>query len=127
MTDTRCVLKALLNDRYEINKQIDVAKREYLEEFKGKPVVWISDHAIVRYIERVLGHEIPESELGEKDAVVKYLYRNNLCGEEFRNSILDLKDQNFIIKSGIAMFRKDGMKYIFRDFVLVTILHDKKS
>lgn len=125
MTDSRIVFRKLLAERADLNVDIEIAKKRYLREYEGKPLVFISDHAIIRYIERVLKRSAPDSELGEKDRVAKFLQMNKLQGEEFRNEILPLDEQEFVIKTGVNRYKKGDFMYIFRDYTLVTIITNR--
>jgi len=125
MGKSRERLRAMLRARKDINAEIQCIKKEYLKEYEGVQVVWISDHAIVRYIERVLGEKVPESHLGEKDSVVKYLTRNGLDGLEFRNQILSVEEQHEIMQKDITFYVKGGWTYVLRDYTLVSIIPTK--
>ncbi len=123
--DSRHKLTALLNCREVMNEEIRKATHEYLEEYNGESIIFISDHAIIRHIERVLNQEVPESHLGDKDRVVKYLTKHNLNGEKFRNSILTLEEQKIIARGDVKCFHKNGFRYFIKSLALVSIVPNR--
>ena len=120
--DTRNQLKDAFNTRERLDAQIERLTDEYLEEFEGEHVVWITDHAIVRYIERILGMTVPESELGEKDRVAKWFSKQGVCPETFRNGILTLDEQQEIIRKRKSSYVKSGFRYLIKNLALISII-----
>lgn len=124
--DSRRQLRELIHERKVLNNKIECVKKVYLDEYEGQSVLFISDHAIIRYIERVIGDELSHSHLGDKDTIAKYVYGKGMTGYEFRNQILTVEEQRLIIKSNITFFKKGEWVYIIRDYTLTTIIHRDK-
>lgn len=81
------------NDLVEINKQIEEYK---ISLYKGAPRV--SDHAIIRYLERKYGFTF----------------------EEVRKEILT-EDRVSMIKAGAKSITHDGIRFVIVDNVIVTV------
>lgn len=124
--DSRIQLRRLIHERKVLNNKIECAKKIYLDEYDGQSVLFISDHAIIRYIERVLGDKLTHSHLGDKDTIAKYVRSKGMSGQEFRESILTVDEQRLIIKSNITFFKKNDWVYVIRDYTLTTIIHRDK-
>ena len=125
--NSRTKLKAALQWKEKIEKEIDVLTDEYLEEFKGEHLIWISDHAIIRYIERVELFYVPESTISEKDRVAKWFSVMKINPETFRNGILTLQEQEDIVRKRKTSYSKNGFRYLIKNLTLISIIPIKKK
>jgi len=124
--NSRMKLKSLLTCREVLDAEIRATTAAYLEEYSGQNIIWISDHAIIRYIERVKKHVVPEG-ISDKDRVVKYLDEHRLNGEKFREGILTQDEQILIARNDVRCFHKDGFRYVIKGLALVSVVPNKKK
>lgn len=128
MEKARLHLRSLIKQREILDRSIELAKKDYAEKCEeGAQCLFMTDHAIVRYIQRVLGDKLPESHLGEKDMVTKYITRNGLDSIKFRNTILTPEEQLDILKRNTTFYTKGEWTYVIRNYTLVSVIPKKEK
>ena len=122
--DSRKKLIHLLELKEKLDKEIEDAKEEYLIQYEGKPLIWITDHCIIRYLERVKGLTIP-IEYGndpEKMQLYRYAREKKLDIEQIRKEILSDYEMKCIVKQNINEYEKQDFKVIIRNLAATTVI-----
>ncbi len=78
--------------------------------------IYISDHAIVRYLERVKGQEFDDS-LTDENKLKDCGYIGHI-----RDEMLSLDEDREILRNRKSFFFKDGYGYIIKELAVVTVL-----
>ena len=109
-------LRQLHIDREENMKNIQKLTHAYLKE-EG-PYIYISDHAIVRYMERVKGFQF----IGQTDQ--EKIEELTMPPERIRKQILSTEEQKEILSKNIKFYKKGDFKYVINNLTLITIIKD---
>ena len=109
-----------LAKRDSLSKKITTLQQQYLNEYTD--YIYITDHAIIRYLERVMGIGTHTFEGSENERVTQYLKIANMSGQQVRDKILSHGEQRTIVQQGIKRYRKDDMIYVIANLSLVTVL-----
>lgn len=114
-------LIAAITAKKELIERLRSLKKAYIREHSS--YIYISDHAIVRYIERVKGDSLYPFK-GDNDAqtIDNYLKYMNMYGGTLRNEILSENEQKRIVNEEMQVYKKDGFAYIIKNLSLVTII-----
>jgi hypothetical protein len=115
-TLTRKELKELLIQKTELQKKIDSLIEEYITETQGDNLLFITDHAIVRYMERVKGYNFKSD--NDKDKI-KELSRSP---ESIRKEMLSYDDQLRIIRQKGERYNKGNVVYITKNLAVITVM-----
>ena len=104
---------------------MDITKltQQYLDEYAD--YIYITDHAIIRYLERVLDLGTHTLNGSEEDKVNQYLKIAGMSGKSIRDTILTRGEQRTIMQQQISRYSKDGMIYIIKNLTLITIVPDE--
>ena len=119
----RTRLLKLLQVNTELQKQLKKSADKYIKE-KGQ-LLYYSDHAIVRYIERVLNQTTIEGTDEEK--VATYLAENKLKGDKLREGILTPLQKKVILLLQLKRYVTDEHIYVIRDLTVITILNKEEQ
>ncbi len=107
----------------EVNQRLNRLKKEYMDQYQD--LIYITDHAIVRYLERIKGMNLfPYQMENDAETITAYLRINQIIGKELREQILPQGVQRRIIQEEISDYRLDGYTYVIRNLSLVTIIKD---
>ena len=117
----RTDLKELYNERSKIQQQMSKLTHKYIQECGDKPLLYITEHAIVRYLERVKGITFDES-LQESEK----LRTQNVAPETIRAEMLSHKQQLDIVTHMRTMFYMNGLVYVIKGLSVVTVLKDER-
>lgn len=112
MTELR---KQLLASQAETNR----IKTQYLNTHTN--YIFITDHAIIRYLERVEDVGTYALKGSEAQRVTQYIKLSGSSGTHLRNKILSQQEQHEIVLNDIHDYHKDGHIYVIRNLALVTI------
>ena len=82
--------------------------------------IYISDHALVRYIERVENILL----LGNTDREKLQSFPTH---REYRTDVLTKEEQKTILEQDKGYFVKNGYTYILRNLTLITIIKPKRK
>ena len=108
--------KALAN--YEYKKGLD----SYLKACEEDSAIFITDHAIVRYLERVKGLSLTKG-TNDHETVSIYLSETNTRAYILREKVLSKKQMRACLLSGKPHFKIGNYRYVFVDFNLITIIN----
>jgi len=120
MIKLRQSLKADYRAKELLRQSIQADTEQYIESLQGGRGLFISDHAIVRYLERVKGWtfrtETDKSKL------------NEYCGYlgKIREEMLTLDEDREILTSQKTTFRKGNCLYVIKELAIVTVLSIKE-
>ncbi len=119
MTEREQLLQYLYA-KESLQLRIKTAKEKYIDSFHGKPLIFISDHATVRYLERIKHQQLGEQD-DEGDKLHTYLRKHNIDARELRDDILSAKEMKHIVSNEIKRYTKGNFTYIIDKLTLVTI------
>jgi hypothetical protein len=109
----------------ELQKCRDTLLHKYESKNNKRGLIYISDHAIVRYLERIQGIELPNIE-SDVDKISAYLAENNIPGDELRRQILPIQIQRYVLRNKIKEYHYGNMIMIFDNFTLITVYENNK-
>jgi len=113
----RVELKELYIARDLIDHSIQSRTHSYIAELNGKRGIYITDHAIVRYLERIKGHSFDnsDSDLDKLDkAVVDY--------KTIRDEMLTLDEDREILQKRLNFFRRGPYGYVIKGLSIITVI-----
>ena len=125
-------VRQLLKNQYHIGdearKQVVLITKDYLEALGDDRGIFISDHSIIRYIDRVLNLDVS---MATSDNTTHNLYdictHHNLVIEDLRDEMLSIRDDRTIIKNHLSLFRftRGDKKYgfIVKELCVVTVIN----
>jgi len=116
MEKYRADLKGLYAARENIDQDIQKFTDLYIEALDGKRGIFISDHAIVRWLERIRKIDL----IGETDTERLYNLKRDI--KELRERMLTLEEDRTILKGRKRFFLKDNYTMVIRGLTVVTIL-----
>ncbi len=116
-------LLSFMRTKHNLQGHITMLKDEYLDACDGAPV-YISDHAIVRYLERV--KELRLHGTTDSNKVYTYLRRTGRNPKELREEILSEKEQRHIVSNEVIMYDRQGFIYVVKNLALITIYPKEK-
>jgi len=111
-------LLSFLRTKERIQGHITQLKEEYLDACNG-PLIYVSDHAIVRYLERV--EKIKLQGTTDTNKIFKYLREGAIDAKELRTKILTKPEMRHIVSNEISRYEKQGYIYIIKNLGLITI------
>ena len=115
--DTRKQLKELYAERAEVDSSIQAMTHNYLLDLKGARGIFITDHAIVRYLERVKG--IVFNDIFEDTEKLKHKgFKPDIVREE----MLSLDEDREILKKRSSFYNKGSYGYIVKELSIITVL-----
>ena len=109
-------LKEMYELREHIDKKIQGATDAYIKELDGKRGIYISDHAIVRWLERIRKIDM----IGESDQERLGNLQRNIG--ELRERMLTLAEDRKILLGRKRFFFKDNYTMIIKGLTVVTIM-----
>ena len=123
--ETRKLIKKLLATRDEINSIIQSEMVKYIEELEDdENGLYITDHAIVRYFERIKGLELDSQDTDKAIYQIVNKYGINLAKE--RKQILPIKLDRKILRSDKSLHTIDGIVYVVKNLAIITIYKDDR-
>ena len=102
-----------------LQSRIKTAKQRYITACQDTPLIYISDHATVRYMERVQHIQFTEGEDGDK--LHQYTRENNINIRKLRSEILSNPEMRHIVENEIKRYTKQGFTYIIDKLSLITV------
>jgi len=102
------------DNKEQYNKLIE----KYIQ--KTSKLIFLTDHSIVRYLERVKGLTLS----GKADIrkVQQYLRKYQVDANELRAEMLNKEEMLHILKNNIVLYPKGDFTYVFENLTLITIL-----
>lgn len=115
--EIRQKLKVLYRERGAISNEISDYTYRYLEELNDNKGIYITDHAIRRYLERVLNYSF-SSDLSDIECIKEV----RIPPEKLREDILSLEEDRIILNKRLGFYKKGDFGYIVRELSLITII-----
>ena len=112
-------LRTLLSSRESINRDIRRTIPKYLNTIPTNSMaLYITDHAIARYLERVILHPRCEGQTDED-----YIFSYHIAPQAVREQIITPKDSRYIVKNDITLYRINSIySVIIRNLNIVTVI-----
>ena len=111
-------LKKLYREKHNIHGQIASKTSAYINALEpDEHGIYITDHAIVRYLERVCGVVFP-CDLSDEDKLKWY----KVPPETVRKEMLTLEDDRTILNKQKGFYIKYDYAYIIKELTLVTVI-----
>jgi len=112
--------------RNKMHQKIKLLSEDYIKEFdESERLIDISDHAIVRYLQRKKNQEL--FGFNDTEKVANYLSENETDYDELIEKILPRDKQENAIEIGATVYKYKDLKYVIKNFTVVTIMsHDEK-
>lgn len=115
----RTELIELYDTKDNITSSINAKTALYLAMLDdSQPCLYVSDHAIVRYLERVKGIELPTTELSDYDTLMSL----NIDIESVRKEIVSIEQSREILRRQYRYFRLNGYSLIIKNLTIVTVI-----
>ena len=114
---TRNDLKEKYKQVEELRKEIQSITAAYEEELDGRRGVFISDHAIRRYLERVKGFETNDELTDEQ-----YIRQLVVPPEVIRDEMLTMDEDRQILRGQRSIFHRGKYSYVVKQLTIVTVL-----
>ncbi len=115
-------LKRMYRQVMELRKNIQIASGAYEKELDGRRGIYITDHAIRRYLERVKGFELND-ELTDEE----YIRQLVVPPEVIRDEMLTIEEDRKILRGQRSLFHRGEHIYIIKELAIVTVLHKIKN
>ncbi len=109
-----------LQAKESLQLHINTAKKKYIDSLGSNPLIFISNHATVRYLERVLDHQLGDED-NDGDKLHTYLRKHNIDARELRKEILSVGEMKHIVSNEIKRYTKGNYTYIIDKLALVTV------
>jgi hypothetical protein len=103
--------------KYKVQSLTDIYMNELGDNDFG---IYITDHAIIRYLERVKGVFVP-AELNNTSDIVK-LKSLNIEPAEVREEMLTIKEDRSILLKQISRYNRGQYSYIIKELAVVTVI-----
>ena len=117
----RSELKAFYRIRDSMRSHIQAETIKYIRALgPDQKGIYISDHAIVRYLERVKG-KIFDKAMTDTQIMERLSYMEGYVGD-IRDEMISIQEDRDILKSQKSFFRKDGFGYIIKELAVVTVI-----
>jgi len=113
--DVRFELKTLLKERELLHNKIQKLSAKYVEEYDDR-LIFVTDHAIVRYMERVLEMEL----VGETDQ--DKIKNSNIPPQNIRKLMLTYEDEKEIVLKGKNFHETEQCVLICQGLAVVTVI-----
>ena len=120
INNERDKLKELLKQKKELVEKIVEATRDYVRSTDSN-LLYITDHAIARYLERVLKMNFPE-DLSDEEKI----YAGGIPPEQIRKEILSKEDELKILYGDLKYYNKGNIKLIADNLAILTVLYKDK-
>ena len=117
----RTDLKNLYSQRTKIQTALLEATEKYIEECGDSPLLYITEHAIVRYLERVKGKTFDES-LSDADK----LRTQGWPPEKVREQMLTKAQQLDVVKHARSRLNIGEFTYIIKNLSVITVTKKRK-
>ena len=115
----------LLRLREKLNSEIKNAREEYLVQHNNEPLIWVTDHSIIRYLERVKGIIVGNELKPDKQRLYEYAHKNGIDIKKLRDVILPHQIQREIVEKDMSSYYMDGFFYGIKQLALVTIFKNE--
>jgi len=119
MKDLVTVRRAL-KEKYRLQEQtrreIQSLTEAYEVELHGSRGIFVSDHAIVRYLERVKGWTFKSDTDAERLGVY-----NGYIGK-VRDEMLTLEEDRKILRSQLSFYTRGKYAYVIKELSIVTVI-----
>lgn len=119
MLALRKQLKNLHEEKARLTEHITKVSKDYVASLGDTKGIFISDHSILRYLERVKGYKIPN---GSSDT--DKLNRLDVDLAAIRLEMLTLEEDRLIISKQLYYYKKANHTYIIKNLSIVTVLLD---
>ena len=111
-------LKHLYKTKDALREEIQRCTANYITQLDGKKGIYLSDHSIVRYLERIKGHVFPKGDYTDEQLLATY---PGYIGD-VREEMLTLEEDRKILHGQITYFRRGEYNYIIKELAVVTVL-----
>lgn len=103
--------------KYDLQNEIDMEVEKYIESTEGN-LVYISDHALIRYMEREKGFKFKSNIQQEMIKELPY------PPEKIRAEMLTRSDQEKIVRRKGERFRKNDLTFVVKSLTVITVLKE---
>ena len=114
---TRDELKGMYKVVGKLRNHIQSATASYEAELDGRRGIYISDHAIRRYLERVKGFTLND-ELTDEE----YVRQIVIPPEVIRDEMLTIEEDRKILRGQRSIFHRGEYSYIVKELTIITVL-----
>lgn len=114
---SRDKLKELYQAKEELTEAINSETEEYIFDLNGKHGIYITDHAIVRYLERVKGYTYPPHMSDESKLEVC-----QWTPQSIRKEMLTLEEDRIILTKQLNFFNRGDYGYVVKNMAIVTVV-----
>ena len=118
MQELRKRIKEKMELRDKLNEELQKDMYEYAQT--PGPYIYVTEHAIIRYMERVKGFKFKSDNDIDKIKELPY------PPERIRTEMMSLGEQREAVIKRTRFWRKNGFIYVINALTLVTVLEDKK-
>ena len=119
MKELRDQIKEKMRLRDKLNEELQVLMNEYVKT--PGPYIYISEHAIVRFMERVKGFEFKAKEDTDKIKELPY------PPEKIRAEIMSVDEQREAAIKRVRFWKKNGFVYVINALTLITVYRENKD
>ena len=113
----RCELERLDRVKRSAYKLTQSITEEYIRKLDGKRGIFISDHAMVRYMERVKNYTFDSSMTDtEKLSTLR------IPPQRIRKEMLSLEEDRTILRGQKTLYNKGKYSYLIKELTIVTVL-----
>jgi len=113
----RSKIKNLLSQKYDLQQQIDMEIERYINNTEGN-LLYISDHALIRYMERQ--EQFVFTSKDDRDKIKEL----PISPEQIREQMLTREDQERIVRMRGDKYTKNGLSFICRYLTIITVLKE---
>ena len=117
----RTELKTLFRQRAKLSDEITVATEEYIHACGDGPLLYITEHAIVRYLERV-----KKLVFNDKLSDLEKLKAGNIPPEKVRAEMLSQDEQIDIVRGMRHTHQVGEVRFIIENLTVVTVIIREK-
>jgi len=114
---SRKELKELYLQKYLLESQIATATEEYLSQLGEARGIFLTDHAIKRYLERVEGHSF-DPKLSDTECLKVF----GEAPEVVRERILTIAEDREILLKGKSIYHKKNLTFIIKNLAVVSCI-----
>ena len=115
--ETRTELKSLYKEIGKTRQHIQSSTEKYIAELDGRRGIFLSDHSIRRYLERVKGFEVND-DLSDKE----FFSQLRVPPEVIRDEMLTLEEDRQILRGQRAIFHRAKYSYVIKELTIITVL-----
>ncbi len=123
MRENRKILKSMYKKIDLIKDDIRVITKKYIAKLKpNEHSIYISDHAIVRFLERVKGVEFPDNSMSDEDKIKLYSSTSGRYIGYIRDEMLTIEEDRKILNHQMTYFHRENYLYVIKELCITTVL-----